>query len=331
MWHNVEYRKFTYVFFILLILFTIVMSVCVSMIGAIILFVCGLCLYLSCAVFTTLRYRSIAALSNYLQAVYNGQETMDIRNHKEGELSVLKSEIYKITSILKQQSDTMHKEKIFLADSLSNISHQLKTPLTGMLVMSELLQDEALPQEKRKEFLAQIQTQLKRIEWLVTTLLKISKIDAQAIEFHKQPIPLTTIINKALEPIRIPLEIKEINCHVECDEHILIHADENWCIEAFVNIFKNCMEHTPVKGTLQICCEDNPLQSIVCIKDSGCGIDPEDIPHIFERFYKGKNAASESAGIGLSLSKKILLEHAATIQVESELQKGSTFTICFHK
>ena len=123
MWHNVEYRKFTYVFFILLILFTIVMSVCVSMIGAIILFVCGLCLYLSCAVFTTLRYRSIAALSNYLQAVYNGQETMDIRNHKEGELSVLKSEIYKITSILKQQSDTKDISGRFFKQYLPSIEN----------------------------------------------------------------------------------------------------------------------------------------------------------------------------------------------------------------
>lgn len=238
MWHNLEYRKFTYVFFILLILFTIIMEVYVSMIGAMILFVCGLCLYLSCAVFTALRYRSIAQLSNYLQAVYNGRKTMDIRNHKEGELNVLKSEIYKITSILKQQSDTMHKEKIFLAEALSNISHQLKTPLTGMLVMSELLQDENLPQDKRKEFLAQIQTQLKRIEWLVTTLLKISKIDAQAIEFHKQPACLKTILTKAIEPISIPMEIKEITCDLHCDEQIFIQADENWCVEAFVNILK---------------------------------------------------------------------------------------------
>lgn len=331
MWHNPEYRKFTYCFFFLLVLFTIVMSIFVSSAGAFILFVCGLCLYGTCAVFTSSRYRSIALLSNYLQAVYNGLETMDIRNHKEGELSVLKSEIYKITSILKQQSDTMHKEKIFLADSLSNISHQLKTPLTGMLVMSELLQDETLPQAKRKEFLTQIQTQLKRIEWLVTTLLKISKIDAQAIEFHKKTIRLSTIIHKAIEPISIPMEIKEINCYVECDEQIFIQADENWCVEAFVNVLKNCMEHTPNHGTIKIQCEDNPLESIVRIEDSGCGIDPMDIPHIFERFYKGKNAASESAGIGLSLSKMILLEHAATIKVESSLGKGSTFMICFHK
>ena len=331
MWHNLEYRKFTYVFFILLILFTIIMEVYVSMLGAMILFVCGLCLYLSCAGFTALRYRSIAQLSNYLQAVYNGRKTMDIRNHKEGELNVLKSEIYKITSILKQQSDTMHKEKIFLAEALSNISHQLKTPLTGMLVMSELLQDENLPQDKRKEFLAQIQTQLKRIEWLVTTLLKISKIDAQAIEFHKQPACLKTILTKAIEPISIPMEIKEITCDLHCDEQIFIQADENWCVEAFVNILKNCMEHTPAKGRIQIDCEDNPLQTIICIQDTGCGIDEQDLPHIFERFYKGKNASSDSAGIGLSLSKMIFLEHTATIKVESSLGKGSTFMICFHK
>lgn len=331
MWHNTEYRKFTYCFFLLMVLFTIVMGICVSLVGSVILLICGICLYGTCAYFTSSRYHSIALLSNYLQAVYNGMETMDIRNHKEGELNVLKSEIYKITSILKQQSDTMHKEKKFLAEALSNISHQLKTPLTGMLVMSELLQDENLPQDKRKEFLAQIQTQLKRIEWLVTTLLKISKIDAQAIEFHKQPACLKTILTKAIEPISIPMEIKDITCDLHCDERIVIQADENWCVEAFVNILKNCMEHTPVKGRIQIDCEDNPLQTIICIQDTGCGIDEQDLPHIFERFYKGKNASSDSAGIGLSLSKMIFLEHTATIKVESSLGKGSTFMICFHK
>lgn len=330
MWNNKEFRLFFYA-----CLLCSIFIACVSYIFPLPAFayilICFCCLFLMFAVFTKQRYRSIEKLSHYLQNVYNGLETMDIRDHKEGELSVLKSDIYKITSILKQQSASLQKDKTFLADALGNISHQLKTPLTGMLVMSELLQQEDLPKAKRMEFIAQIQTQLRRIEWLVTSLLKISKIDAQAIEFHRSPVSLKQMLEKAIAPISIPMELKEQSYSLECHDHLLVLADENWCVEAFVNILKNCMEHTPHGGKLMIRCEDNPLQTNIEIRDNGCGIDREDLPYIFERFYKGKNASSDSAGIGLSLSKMILLEQNASIEAESEAGKGSCFTIRFHK
>lgn len=330
MWNNKEYRFF----FLSCLLCTCVLmgfSLMSTLPSCLYIFICFVCLFVMFTLFTQRRYESIRKLSSYLQNVYNGVEAIDIRDHKEGELSILKSDLYKITSILKQQSHTLQKDKTFLAEALSNISHQLKTPLTGMLVMSELLQDEDLPKEKRMEFVAQIQTQLRRIEWLVTSLLKISKIDAQAIQFHRSPVSLKQMLEKAIAPISIPMELKEQSCTLDCMEHLLVFVDENWCIEAFVNILKNCMEHTPRGGHLSIRCDDNPLQTNVVIKDDGCGIDHEELPHIFERFYKGKNATSESAGIGLSLSKMILLEQNASIEVESEPGKGTGFLIRFYK
>lgn len=330
MWNNKEFRLFFYAC-LLCSIFIAYISYIFPMPAFAYILICFFCLFLMFTLFTKQRYHSIEKLSHYLQNVYYGLETMDIRDHKEGELSVLKSDLYKITSILKQQSASLQKDKTFLADALGNISHQLKTPLTGMLVMSELLQQEDLPKAKRMEFIAQIQTQLRRIEWLVTSLLKISKIDAQAIEFHRSPVSLKQMLEKAIAPISIPMELKEQSCSLECQEHLLVLADENWCVEAFVNILKNCMEHTPHGGKLTIQCEDNPLHTSIKIRDSGCGIDHEDLPYIFERFYKGKNASSDSAGIGLSLSKMILLEQNASIEAESEAGKGSCFIIRFHK
>lgn len=330
MWNNKEIRNLVYAAILETILI-VFLSFCVPLSTGIWILIEGIALSFLYVCFTRIRYQNIKRLSEYLQAVYTGSKAMDIQDHEEGELSILKSDIYKITSILKQQSASLKKDKTYLADALSNISHQLKTPLTGMLVMSELLQDEDLPAEKRKEFMTQIQAQLKRIEWLVTTLLKISKIDASAIVFHKEKILLKEVLLNAVASISIPMEIKEQQLLLDCEESIWIDADRNWCIEAFVNILKNCMEHTFEKGRIAIRCEDNPLQTIVWVQDDGCGIDASDLPHIFERFYKGKNASNDSVGIGLSLSKLILLELNADIEVSSEPDQGTSFCIRFYK
>lgn len=294
------------------------------------------CLLLACSsyiafyIFTYKRFREIKALCTYLQMMYQGMETMDIREYCEGELSLLKSDLYKITNTLRKQADLLQKDKAFLAKSLSNISHQLKTPLTSMMVMNDLLQEE-LPPAKREEFLKQMHQQLKRIEWLVSTLLKMSKIDANAIIFHMQETSLYTLLWKACEPLRIPMELKEQVLELQCDEHIQIMADDNWIIEAFSNIIKNGMEHTPVRGYIKITCVDTPLHIEIKIQDDGLGIDAQDIPHIFARFYKGKQAANGAAGIGLSLTKSILVHHNADIHVASTLDKGSLFIIRFFK
>ncbi len=265
--------------------------------------------------FTHKRYKDLRQLTDYLASVYAGRQVMDIRDNREGELSILKNDIYKVTLTLYEQSELLKKDKSYLSDTLSNISHQLKTPLTSMFVMTDLLSNPDLPQNKKEEFLGKITNQLKRIEWLVTSLLKLSKIDAQTVSFKRENIQLRKLIEKAAEPVLIPVELKEQKLSIVCDEEIFIIADFNWTAEAILNIVKNCTEHTPSGGNISIVCQQNPLYTEILITDDGEGIAPEDRPHIFERFYKGKNAGPDSIGIGLAMSKTILNSQNGNVEL----------------
>lgn len=282
-------------------------------------------------IFTRKRYIDIKKLSAYLASVYMGNRFMDIRDNKEGELSILKNDIYKVTVTLSEQSKLLKKDKEYLAQTLSNISHQLKTPLTSMFVMADLLNDPHLPEEKRNEFTEKIIGQLKRIEWLVNALLRMAKIDAGTIQFHKKPTALRELLYSAMQPLWIPAELKHQTVTIRCEDTIIVNTDKNWTAEAFVNILKNCIEHTPENGALTISCVETPLYTKVSIRDTGDGISKEDLPHIFERFYKGKNSGSESVGIGLAMAKTILMEQAADISAKSETDKGAEFTIKFFR
>ena len=295
--------------------------------------------------FTRRRYLAIRALSEYLEGVYSGRPVMDIRDNREGELSILKNDLYKVTLTLWEQSELLKKDKEYLADTLSNISHQLKTPLTSMIMMTDLLSSPSLPLDKRDEFLNNILRQLERIEWLVSSLLKLSKIDAQAVQFKKENVSVKEMLETALEPMRIPMELKELNLEVSCGEAAVVQADGNWTTEAFLNVIKNCVEHTPPGGTVKISCEDTALYTKVDIADNGEGIAAEDMPHIFERFYKGKNACADSVGIGLAMAKTILQSQSADIEAFSATEAasvpgetvslstgaGTLFTIKFYK
>ncbi|WP_097014304.1 sensor histidine kinase [Anaerocolumna aminovalerica] len=281
--------------------------------------------------FTEKRYKKIKELSNYLAAVYSGQSAMDIRDNTEGELSILKSDIYKMTLMLSEQSELLKRDKQYLSDTLYNISHQLKTPLTSMFVMTDLLSDPNLPRDQHEVFLGNILNQLKRIEWLVSSLLKLSKIDAQAVTFKKETVAIEELLKKALAPLLITMELKSQQLMIEGNKSTTVSIDKNWTIEALLNILKNCIEHTPPNGSIKIQCEESPLYTKIAIQDNGVGITKEDIPHIFERFYKGKNAGADSIGIGLAMSKSILQSQSADVSVESEVGTGTQFTIKFYK
>ncbi|EJL22802.1 sensor histidine kinase KdpD [Brevibacillus sp. BC25] len=289
-------------------------------------------LLLSCFfLFTRKRYQDISKLAYYLASVYSGQPTMDIRDNVEGELSILKNDIYKVTLTLSEQSTLLKKDKQYLADTLSNISHQLKTPLASMFVMADLLNNPSLPPDKRDEFLGKIINQLKRIEWLVTSLLKLSKIEVQSVIFKKEFVSVKKMINKALEPLLVPMELKNQELSFSCKEDLFVYGDENWTVEAILNVIKNGIEHTPVGGRITISYEETALYTQIVIADSGKGISPEDAPHIFERFYKGKNAGADSIGIGLAMSKTILQSQNADVFMESQIGVGTTFKIKFYK
>ncbi|MYL62280.1 sensor histidine kinase [Bacillus hwajinpoensis] len=286
----------------------------------------------SCFVFfTRWRYREIERLSGYLRQISSGDYTLDVRNNHEGELSILKNDIYKVTMMLSEHRSLLQEDKVKLTNAISDISHQLKTPLTSMLVMVDLVSDPNLDEEKRVEFTTNIRVQLERIEWLVSSLLKLSKIDAGTIAFKKESISPRQVIQKAVESILIPVDIKQQNLSISGDDAATFVGDVNWTSEALLNILKNCVEHTGEGGTISLSYSDNPLYTEIIISDNGNGIPKEDLPYIFKRFYRGKNAGGDSVGIGLAMAYSIITSQNGDIEVTSKQGTGTEFTIKFYK
>lgn len=280
--------------------------------------------------YTMRRYRQMEKLSDYLKRIGRGDYSLDIRDNVEGELSILKNEIYKVTTQLREQAEYNLREKYYLADALSDISHQLKTPLTSMMVMTDLLKEEGLPPDKREEFTDTIRAQLIRIEWLVTSLLKLSRLDAGTIVLESRPVPAAEVIGRAAQHLLIPMELKGIEFEVQGEENVTFPGDLSWSAEAFANILKNCMEHTPPGGRIRVMYEENHLYTVISVEDNGEGIAAEDLPHIFERFYKGKNAGADSVGIGLAMAYEILAKEQGKIDVTSKEGEGTRFRVKFY-
>lgn len=275
-------------------------------------------------------YNDIKDMTDY---VYNSSEgrNYEMKNrNQDGQIGLLKTELIKMTNILKEKVELLNKEKIFLNEAISDISHQLKTPMTSLVILNDLMYED-LPKETKVEFLDKIKSQLNRMEWLVKSMLKLSKVEAKVIDFEKKEVKVKELINRSLSPSLIPMEIKNITLNICGDNNSTYIGDINWSSEALVNIIKNCVEHTPKNGMLEITYEQNPLYCEIIIKDNGEGIDKKDLPHIFKRFYKGKNSKDDSVGIGLAMSKSIIESQNGDIYVKSEKNKGSEFHIVFHK
>lgn len=273
---------------------------------------------------------TIANISQYINRLLNKDYALDIIDNDEGNLSSLKNDIYKITVMLKEQNEELKNDKMMLANNLADISHQLKTPLTSMLIMSDLLENEDLSKEDQRKFLNVIKSQLKRIEWLVSSLLKMAKLDAKTVEFKKEKIYVDDLILKSVEPVNMLMKNKQQQFILSGDNPI-IEIDINWTSEALLNIIKNCSEHTPEGGILKAEIFDRVMYTEILISDNGMGISSKDLPFIFERFYRADKTNSDSVGIGLAMSYSILTSQNATIHVKSKLNVGTTFSIRFYK
>lgn len=282
-------------------------------------------------IFTRWRYREIEKLSGYLRKISSGDDSLDVRDNQEGELSILKNDIYKVTLMLFEHRSFLEKDKLTLTNALSDISHQLKTPLTSMMVMADLLSDSTLEESKRAEFTQHIRVQLERIEWLVSSLLKLSKIDAGTISFKKDKVVVRDLIQSVVQPFLIPMDIKEQTLSVSGDESVSFTGDLRWTAEALINILKNAVEHTGEGGVISLSFSENPLYTEITIADNGDGIPKEDLPYIFRRFYKGKNASDDSVGIGLAMAYSIITSQQGDLEVRSEKGNGTVFSIKFYK
>lgn len=300
-----------------------------SKICAVLCLALGIILIMIFVVVTKRRYKNLNDLNDYLSLVCKGIYDMNIDDNTEGELSILKNNLYKVITLLQSQNEYLKNDKLYLADSIADISHQLKTPLTSMMMMCELLENEENP-DKRQEFVAVINNQLSKMKWLITNILKISKLDADATEFKREEVSISKVLDDSLKPFVLTAELKNIAIQNGANDFVF-NGDESWTVEAVSNIVKNCLEHTNDGGKIIIASGSTNLYNKLTISDNGCGIAKEDLPHIFERFYHGKNSSKDSVGIGLALAKTVFEKENASVSVESEQGRGSVFEIRFYK
>lgn len=279
--------------------------------------------------FTYRRYRKIAEMASDLDRILHGDDSVPIHRYHEGELAILQSEVYKMTVRLREQQQRLSDDKRTLVHALADISHQIRTPLTTMNLLVSFLSKEEMDSDRRSKITRDLNALLSRIEWLIGALLKISKLDAGTAPFNTETLPMEQFLQKAIAPLLIPIELREQ--HLSLRAFGSFSGDIAWTGEAVGNIVKNCMEHTPTGGTIDISAAENTLFSEIVISDSGPGIAPEDLPHIFERFYKGKNSDKDSFGIGLALARMIVLSQNGTIKAENIAPHGAKFTLRFYK
>lgn len=278
------------------------------------------------------RKKQIDMLTQYVEKVSQKQYILDIDECSEDELNKLKNELYKITVMLKEEAENSKKQKEALADSVSDISHQLKTPLTSILIMLDnLSQSNNMDEITREKFINEIARQIESMNWLVISLLKLSKLDAGVIEFQNEKINIKEMIKEIISNLEIISEIKNVKIKILSNKEAYFIGDYNWNKEAIQNIVKNAIEHTKENTEIDVNIEENDVYTSISITDNGEGISKEDLKHIFDRFYKSKNSAENSFGIGLSLSKSIIEKQNGYIQVETEQGKGTTFIIKYVK
>lgn len=267
-------------------------------------------------------------IAKRIERINLGDYSLQIDRNSEDELSLLDNQIYRTAVKFREQAENSRKDKENLQKSLSDISHQLKTPLTSIIVMVEnILDDDDMPLEIRREFLNDIKHNTNTISFLVQSLLKLSKLDAEAVKFRYEQVEVKSIVDECIKNTAVMAEILGVRLETDCND-IILNCDRKWLCEAITNIIKNCIEHSH-NGNIKITAEQNKLYTKISIKDNGSGIDKEDLPHIFERFYKGKNSSDDSVGIGLALAKSIIEKQGGYISVSSELNQGSEFVIKF--
>ena len=275
------------------------------------------------------RYRKIASLATDINSVLHGNNAISLENYTEGELAILHSEIYKMTIRLREQQQKLMNDKAYLADSIADISHQIRTPLTSINLLVQLLSAPNLTDERRQELTHELYGLLSRIDWLITTLLKISKLDAGTVQFKAEKVSLEALIHKSCSTLLVPIELRGQELIIKADGDFV--GDLAWTCEAIGNIVKNCMEHTPEGGKIEIEAIENALYTEIVIKDNGTGISKEDMPHIFERFYKGQDSDDKSFGVGLALARMIITSQKGTVKAENRKPTGAMFSIRFYK
>lgn len=315
--------------------------------AAICTFVTGLIVTVIFMILTNRRYRALANMAANLDRVLAGERDIRLRDMSEGELAILSSEIDKVIARLNLTVDELQAEKFALSDALADISHQLKTPLTSIAISTELIRDRLSARgdsEDLVERLRLIQTLQARVEDLVSALLKLARIDAGVIKLVCGDVDARELVRKSFEPLAIAFDIADVRFSADVQDGASYEGDLTWSVEALENILKNCMEHTPAGGCVSVRVTEDVLACRIRIEDTGPGIAESDLPHIFERFYRGSRDANATpsevnpagVGIGLALSKSLVTAQGGTLTAENLRDEngnitGAAFNLVFFK
>lgn len=273
------------------------------------------------------RSKKISKLCGEIDDILHGADKADLGEYREGELSILSDEIRKMTVRLREQNSALYKDKQFMKEALEDMSHQLRTPLTAMLLVLGMLRGPGLSAQQRTGHIRELYRLLSRMQWMLETMLNLSRLEAGAVEFKTEEIPVKKLIGDALEPLSISVELKNITIHTEIDGDPVFRGDRQYCTEAVVNILKNCMEHTPEGGMIKISAAENSIYTGITVTDSGNGIPEQELPRIFERFYRGSEFNKSGYGIGLAFARKIIAMQNGSLQVRNAPPMGAEFEI----
>lgn len=320
-------------FLFLYLIFTVVASVVAAFINVwAVVLVVVICVisFLLFMFFTKKRYQAISNLSSQVDSILHGEYNINLVPDEEGEIAVLSSELSKMTLRLRDQADRLEKDKRYLSDSLADISHQLRTPLTSIRMIVSRLDNENQSIEQQ-ESIRKVDTLLDRTQWLISTLLKIARLESGTVQFAEEHVSVEALISDILEPLEILMDIKDIQLSCKIKNNASFIGDRLWSVEAIGNVLKNCIEYCSDGGKLEISSLENPIYTEIVISDNGVGFGENDIPHLFDRFYRGSNAVKESAGIGLNLSRMIIAKQNGIITATNKPSGGAKFTIRFYK
>lgn len=255
----------------------------------------------------------------------------DFEAYEEGELSILQDKVQKLTIRLREQADMLKEEKQLQEQMMTDISHQLKTPMTSMNLLLTELHRSTLSESERQKRLFELEQLVKRVDDLVVLLLKMAKLDSGTALMKQERIRIGALLEYAKRPLDISMELHGVSCVIDGEEDAGYTGDFAWSAEALGNILKNCVEHMSENGMIRISFGENAVFSEICIEDDGCGMPKEELPHLFDRFYRGKDERHAGYGIGMSFARMVIARQNGTIRAENRREGGMRFTIRFYK
>ena len=276
------------------------------------------------------RRDQVMQLCDDIDRILRSDDQISFDEFKEGELSVLSAEIHKMTIRLREQNAALLHEKQFAKEALEDISHQLRTPLTSVMMILGLMNDSELTEKERTEYLRDLYELLARMKWLIETMLSLSRIEADAAKFAKETVSCRELIAQSVETVSVTAELKGVELRTVIDGAPAFAGDLHYTSEAIVNLLKNAIEHTPAGGTVTVTARGSNIATEITITDTGEGIPEAELPHIFDRFYRSSEYTKNGFGIGLAFAKKVISVQDGSLRASNIKPHGAEFSIRFY-